>query len=57
MGMLLRFSPKPSRTIPAAPVRGTRGAEVVLFTGVRYDREHGAGQSKKARQKPRTRKG
>ncbi|SDG37944.1 hypothetical protein [Pelagibacterium luteolum] len=37
MGMLLKFSPKATTYIPGSPNR-SGSAEVILFTGVRYER-------------------
>lgn len=54
MGTLLTFSPKVPRPLSVPPVSGP--AEVILFTGVRYER--GAPTTPKpARGLKRTRKG
>jgi len=55
MGTLLRFSPKVPRQLPAPA--GTGPGEVILFTGVRYERGAVANPSKPARKLKRTRKG
>lgn len=55
MGMLLRFSPKIARSLPASAEKGP--AEVILFTGVRYERGAVANPRKPARKLKRTRKG
>lgn len=55
MGMLLRFSPKIMRPLP--PSAGSGPAEIILFTGVRYERSAVANSSKPARKLKRTRKG
>lgn len=57
MGMLLRFSPRPSRSAPAAPASGVESAKVLLFTGIRYEREQEMGPTRPARRTRRTRKG
>ena len=41
MGMLIQFSPKAPRSVPA-PHRATQtSADVLLFTGIRYERGMG----------------
>jgi hypothetical protein len=55
MGMLLQFSPKVPRSRPAPPVCGP--AEVILFTGVRYERGAVANTPKPTSGLKRTRKG
>lgn len=54
MGMLVKFSPK-ARSTPAA--FGGSGAQVILFTGVRYERGAGGSNSTPAPKIRRTRKG
>ena len=55
MGTLLTFSPKVLRPQSASPSSGP--AEVILFTGVRYERGAVATTPKPARRLKRTRKG
>lgn len=55
MGTLLRFSPKVPRPLPA-PV-GNGPGEVILFTGVRYERGTVNATPKPERKLKRTRKG
>ena len=55
MGTLLHFSPKVPRPLSVAPARGP--AEVILFTGVRYERGAVATTPKPTRRLKRTRKG
>lgn len=54
MGMLLRFSPKVPQSLPASSSGGP--AEVILFTGVRYERD-AAKAIRPARKPKRSRKG
>ncbi len=55
MGMLVKFSPKGACSAPATP-GGQRG-QVILFTGVRYDRGAGGINPGPAPKIRRTRKG
>jgi hypothetical protein len=55
MGMLVKFSPKDARSAPAAT--DGRGGQVILFTGVRYERGAGGINPGPAPKIRRTRKG
>ncbi len=57
MGMLLRFSARTPRSVPTPPASGRDDAKVLLFTGVRYERETATGTDGQARRKPGTGKG
>lgn len=57
MGMLLRFSPKPDRPVTRAPAAGGQMGEVLLFTGIRYERGQAPASAKPARTTGRRRKG
>jgi hypothetical protein len=57
MGMLLRFSARTPRSVPATPDTGQEEEKVLLFTGVRYERDPANLQTKPARRKPRIHKG
>ncbi len=55
MGMLVKFSPKDARSAPV--MTGGSGAQVILFTGVRYERGAGGSNPAPAPKVRRTRKG
>ncbi len=55
MGMLVKFSPKDARSAPVST--GGPGAQVILFTGVRYERGAGGNKPAPAPKIRRTRKG
>ncbi|SDZ92695.1 hypothetical protein SAMN05428936_101564 [Pelagibacterium halotolerans] len=55
MGMLVKFSPKDARSVPATT--GGSSAQVILFTGVRYERGAGGNKPTPAPKVRRTRKG
>lgn len=57
MGMLLRFNTRTPRTAPVAQLGGNDTAEILLFTGVRYERDDVASKSKSTRPKQTARKG
>lgn len=50
MGMLLRFSPKATTYVPGIGNR-TESAQIILFTGVRYDRDGSAKPSQKIKKR------
>jgi hypothetical protein len=55
MGMLVKFSPKDARSAPVTT--GGPSAQVIVFTGVRYERGAGEGKPSPAPKIRRTRKG
>jgi len=57
MGMVLRFSAKASRSAPIAAEASETPARVLLFTGVRYERESVAVENKDTPRRKRIRKG
>jgi hypothetical protein len=57
MGMLLQFSPRLISNFPATPRAERESAQVLLFTGVRYDRDGTVPKAGTARRTGRKRKG
>ena len=57
MGMVLRFSARVPRSAPVAVETSQNPARVLLFTGVRYERESVTVENKEAPRRKRIRKG
>ncbi len=57
MGTLIRFSPKAPRQRSLPPRQGGKSADIVLFTGIRYERGPETTLSGPERRARRRRKG
>lgn len=57
MGMLLRFNAKTPRSVPVTQLAEDDQAKILLFTGVRYEREEEGSRAKTTRTRQTARKG